>query len=68
MDLRHPLLTTIEDSKKGSPLSPYLFLLVIEGLSRLIDDKKNTKLIKGIRVSASLFVSCMLFVDDVLIF
>ena len=52
---------------KGSPLSPLLFVMVIKGLKRLIGLAKMEKKIKGLKVSSSLFVSCVLFIDNILI-
>ena len=53
---------------QGCLLSPYLFLLVIEGLSRLLLKDKDSQLIKGIKVVVSFYLTHTLFVDDVLIF
>eukprot|EP00253_Pinus_taeda_P033361 PITA_33361 len=54
--------------RQGCPLSPLLFLLVAEGLSRLILEAKRTGLIKGLEVAVNLFISHLLFVDDILLF
>eukprot|EP00253_Pinus_taeda_P029860 PITA_29860 len=54
--------------RQGCPLSPLLFLLVAEGLSRLIMEAKRTGLIKGLEVDVNLFISHLLFVDDILLF
>eukprot|EP00253_Pinus_taeda_P027771 PITA_27771 len=54
--------------RQGCPLSPFLFLLVAEGLSRLILEAKRTGLIKGLEVAVNLFISHLLFVDDILLF
>ena len=53
--------------RQGCPLSPLLFILVIEGLSLLIKDARNNGLIRGIRISPSLTLSHLLFVDDVIL-
>lgn len=52
---------------QGFPLSPYLFLLAIEGLSLLIKKAVKDKLVKGINISNSLMIAHVLFVDDVLL-
>ena len=52
---------------QGFPLSPLLFILVIEGLSLLITDAKNNGLIRGIQISSSLALTHLLFVDDVIL-
>ena len=52
----------------GFPLPPLLFLLVIEGLSRLINLYKSEGKLKGIKISLTVFISHLLFVDDVMLF
>eukprot|EP00253_Pinus_taeda_P030228 PITA_30228 len=54
--------------RQGCPLSPLLFLLVVEGLSRLIHKARREGKVKGIEVAINLFISHLLFVDDILIF
>eukprot|EP00253_Pinus_taeda_P016222 PITA_16222 len=54
--------------RQGFPLSPLLFLLVAEGLSRLILEARRIGLIKGLEVAVNLFISHLLFVDDILLF
>ena len=54
--------------RQGCPLSPLLFILVIEGLSLLINDATRCGRIKGIKISASLTLTNLLFVDDVVMF
>eukprot|EP00253_Pinus_taeda_P019083 PITA_19083 len=54
--------------RQGCPLSPLLFLLVAEGLSRLILEAKRTGLLKGLEVAVNLYISHLLFVDDILLF
>ena len=53
---------------QGCPLSPYLFLLIIEGLSLLISQAKEDKNIKGLKVTGSISLTHVLFVDDDLLF
>eukprot|EP00253_Pinus_taeda_P003035 PITA_03035 len=54
--------------RQGCPLSPLLFLLVAEGLSRLIHKARREEKVKGIEVEINLYITHLLFVDDILIF
>ena len=54
--------------RQGCPLSPLLFLLVVEGLSHFIDQAKRRGGFKGVPISNALYLSHLLFVDDILIF
>eukprot|EP00253_Pinus_taeda_P025512 PITA_25512 len=54
--------------RQGCPLSPLLFLLVAEGLSRLIHKARSEGKVKGIEVAINLYITHLLFVDDILIF
>ena len=53
--------------RQGCPLSPLLFILVIEGLSLVIREARSSGLIRGIKISPSLTLSHLLFVDDVIL-
>lgn len=52
---------------QGCPLSPYLFLLVAEGLSRILIDARCLGRIKGIGFGDDFNITYLLFVDDVLL-
>ena len=52
--------------RQGCPLSPLLFILVIEGLSLLITDARENGLITGIKFSSTLALTHLLFMDDVI--
>lgn len=54
--------------RQGDPLSPYLFLLVAEGLSALLSDAEERGAIEGVKVCRDApSVSHLLFADDSLI-
>ena len=54
--------------RQGCPLSPLLFILVIEGLSLLIEDARRNGMVKGVKISKELSLTHLLFVDDVILF
>jgi hypothetical protein len=60
--------TVARGLRQGCPLSPLLFLLVAEGLSRAIIEAKSRGEFIGVSLSPTLRLSHLLFVDDVLIF
>lgn len=53
--------------RQGDPLSPYLFLLVAEGLSYLISKENIKGTITGLSCSKGPIISHLLFADDSLI-
>lgn len=54
--------------RQGCLLSPLLFLLIMEGLSRIISVEHRRGKIVGIKIMDNYFLTHLLFVDDVLIF
>lgn len=54
--------------RQGCPLSPLIFLLVVEGLSHFIIKAKNEGEFRGIDISPGLSITHFLFVDGILIF
>ena len=50
---------------RGFPLSPFLFVLIVDVLSRIINQAKREGSYKGIMVTNSEELSQILFVDDV---
>jgi hypothetical protein len=55
--------------RQGDPLSPYLFLIVVEGLSSLIAKAEVDKRIIGVSIAAGGFrLSPLFFEDDSLLF
>jgi hypothetical protein len=53
--------------RQGCPLSPLLFILVMEGLNILLKNSMESGSISGIKVSRLIKVLHILFVDDVII-
>ena len=51
--------------RQGCPLSPFIFLLIVDSLSRIIEQAKRKGSYKGIMVTNSEELSHILFVDDV---
>jgi hypothetical protein len=51
--------------RQGYPLSPYLFLLIADGLSRAIKSTKRANIVQGMRLGRSEILTHLLFVDDV---
>jgi hypothetical protein len=54
--------------RQGCPLSPLLFLLVVEGLSRAIQEQVRDKKLEGVYVERGLRITHLMFVDDVILF
>ncbi|BFG14167.1 hypothetical protein CerSpe_004410 [Prunus speciosa] len=55
--------------RQGDPLSPYLFLMCVEGLSALISSRERDGLIHGVKICRNApSIHHLLFVDDSFIF
>ena len=54
--------------RQGCPLSPLLSLLIVEGLSLLINEAKILGKIHGVSFSSTLVITHLLFMDDVVLF
>jgi hypothetical protein len=53
---------------QGCPLSPFLFLIVAKGLSKLIQNAKISGMLKGLQICDLVVLTHLPFVDDVMIF
>jgi hypothetical protein len=53
--------------RQGCPLSPYLFILIMEGLSLLLSKSISEHHITGIKVSNLIKIVHLMFVDDILL-
>ena len=64
--------STQKGLRQGDPLSPYLFILAMEGLSQLLARAKELQWIQGFQVGSNptttVNVSHLLYADDTLIF
>ncbi|KAJ0986340.1 hypothetical protein J5N97_004696 [Dioscorea zingiberensis] len=53
--------------RQGYPLSPYLFILVSQILTNILNKAESMQLLKGFRISDSLGINHILYADDLLI-
>ena len=63
-----PFFSASRGLRQGCPMSPLLFLLIAEGFSRMIKELADHGDIVGIEVAARIFITHLLFVDDILLF
>lgn len=54
--------------RQGCPMSPLLFVLITEGLSRILAATVSNGELEGISISRNLKLTHLLFVDDILIY
>ncbi|KAA0058104.1 LINE-1 retrotransposable element ORF2 protein [Cucumis melo var. makuwa] len=54
--------------RQGDPLSPFLFVIVMDYLSRLLSHLESTGAIKGVCLANDCNISHILFADDILLF
>ena len=52
----------------GFPLSPILFLLIMEGPSKIVEEYRDKGVIQGISISTIIIIIHILFIDDVMLF
>ena len=65
------LFSTFRGLRQGDPLSPYLFVLIMEAFSNLISRVEEKGFIRGFKVMGrreGVLVSHLLFADDILLF
>jgi hypothetical protein len=62
---QHPLSSIRRGLRQGCPLSPLLFILIVEGLSRIIKEAEGNGSLKGVSIGASCNITHLLFVDDI---
>jgi hypothetical protein len=60
------VLQSLERGFSRLPLSPFLFLIIVEAINRLLKEARTNGLLRGIRVTELEMVSHLLFVYDVL--
>jgi hypothetical protein len=53
--------------RQGDPLSPFLFLLVVEGLSALLKKAVDSNLFHGYKVSDNIKFHSLQFADDTIL-
>lgn len=53
----------------GDPLNPYLFLLCADGFSTILNEARELRLMRGVRIKRStLSINHLFFADDSLLF
>jgi len=65
--LGSPFFESAQGLRQGSPLSPYLFLLVVDGLSREIANVKRVNKVQGVRMSRYEHITHLLLCLDLLL-
>ncbi|KAL4032276.1 hypothetical protein IC575_005346 [Cucumis melo] len=54
--------------RQGDPLSPFLFVIAMDYLSRLLSHLESSGAIKGVSLNSNCNISHILFADDILLF
>lgn len=54
--------------RQGHPLSPYIFVLCLDRLSKMIQDKVNSGDWKPMKIAKDINISHLLYADDVFLF
>ena len=55
-------------TRQGDPLSPFLFIIMVEGLGRLIKHSAHSHDLRGLSVHVSTIITHQQFVDDNMLF
>jgi hypothetical protein len=63
-----PFFFSSSGIRKGYPLSPFIFLIVAEGLRNIIANARKRALLKGMKIYPTEFLTHFIFVDDAMIF
>ncbi|GJS19939.1 RNA-directed DNA polymerase, eukaryota, reverse transcriptase zinc-binding domain protein [Tanacetum coccineum] len=53
--------------RQGDPLSPFLFIIVMEGLHIALRDELTANLFQGVKMSSEIWLSHLFYADDVII-
>jgi len=68
MDHLQVFINSIRGIRENFFSSPFLFLLVSEGLSRLILEAQREGFVRGVRFENSMALPHLLFFDDIMVF
>ena len=63
-----PLFETLQQIASRLSVSPLLFLIIADGLSRYFNHKKSSGALVGVKIIGAHHISQVLFVDDILLF
>nr|GEZ25442.1 hypothetical protein [Tanacetum cinerariifolium] len=53
--------------RQGDPLSPFLFIIVMEGLHMALNDGITSNMFHGVRIGSNIHLSHLFYADDVII-
>ena len=68
-DKSTPRFCPFRGIRQGNPLSPYLFLFVVDVLSRMIHKQAQARVIEGLKISKYCYaLTHLFFIDDSLFY